>query len=112
MKEIHMQIEANHKKLADDMWDAIVKQVPFDKWIPIVRDKELAVSIICMFIDFGCYGESFELKLNSSMDAFMKYSTEWKSSKTKKQSKHANDRGSSCSIKVTDFGNGEYPNPI
>lgn len=92
-QEKHENIERNHAKLADSMWVAIDEKVPFDQWIPIRTDREIAVDIICMFIDLDCYGRPYSLLLNADYTAFIKKENkEWKSSKSVKKEKD----GSTC----------------
>ena len=87
MTEKHEQIESQNKKLADDMWVAIVDMCPLNEWIPLRRDVELATDILKMFIDLDCYGENFSLVLKPDFSSFMKRPRDFNGYKTKNTAK-------------------------
>lgn len=106
--EEHKTLNAEHGKLADDMWTAITEKLPFDTWIPFVQNHEVAVRLIKMFIDFDCYGENFTLSFNPEFSSFIKRSKEFKAYKVvKKGEKDAIKCGSECSLKNRDYGFGD-----
>lgn len=104
-QEKHAYIEKHYSKLADNMWVAIDGQVPFDQWIPLVKDKEVATEIICMFINLDCYGQNFELVFNNGMTAFMKIKREGWSGRAlypKKAKEDVAECKGNCSIEARD----------